>query len=700
MYISARERKILERLLETREDTTVKEIALLLEVSSRTVHRDLKGVEEVLQEYELELNKKSGIGIGIVGDEDKKEKLQLFLYNLSHNEYTPEERQTIILASLLDTREPVKLLSLANDLNVTIATISNDLNKVEERIEPFQLSLLRKRGYGVEINGSESNKRKAMSKLILDQLDEYEFISIIKENIQKKSAQSLDTITDRLLGLVDKKKLLIIEKQIDDIKEELPYSIADSAYIGLVVHLALAIERIQQGEEINFDEETLRSLEGTKEYKVAKKIVVGLEEVFRITISTGEIGYITMHLMGAKLRNDHGDLFEDTHLHVGITAQKLIRYVSNGIGYDLTNNASLFQGLVAHLRPALYRLKQNMGISNPLLPRIQQDYLEMFEVIEKGVQEILPELKIPKEEIGYLVMHFASAMLNKGEQQEIHTLVVCSSGIGTSKILSTKLQQEIPGLKTVNASLFDLTEMDTESYDMIVSTIPLKNFKGDYFVVSPLLTVEEIGKIKKYLVDKQHDIGTKKQSVMPIKRNTLSADQFLSEIIKIRNYSASICTILEGFKVSEISMASTLEKALEEACKNLETQLVLEDSHIVLEELKKRESIGGLGIPGTSLSLYHTKSDVVLVPSFTIIRLNQKITVKAMDDTDIKIDTILLMLSPLNTNSETLELLSGISSLIIRDEETIEAFQTKDEKELRTIIATEFKELFEHKTYK
>ncbi|WP_209121026.1 BglG family transcription antiterminator [Alkalihalobacillus sp. BA299] len=696
MYISARERKILELLLAMREETTVKDLADELSVSPRTVHRDLKGVEDILKEYELGLNKKSGIGIQVIGDDAAKEKLELFLFNLSHNEYTSEERQTIILSELLDTSEPVKLLSLANDLNVTIATVSNDLNKVEDRLKPFNLTLLRKRGYGVEIIGSESAKRKAMSNLIIDNIDEYEFISMIKENIQKKSSKTVDTITERLLGLVDKKKLFIIEKQVDRVKNALPYSIADSAYIGLVVHLALAIERIQQGEDINFNDEYLESLRGTKEFKVAEEIVAGLEDAFQIKISHSEIGYITMHLMGAKLRNERDELLEESSFQVGIFAQSLIRYVGKKMGQDLTKNMSLFQGLVAHLRPALYRIKQNMGISNPLLSRIEQDYHELFNILEDAVSKIFTGLDIPKEEIGYLAMHFASALLHKDEIKELQLLVVCSSGIGTSKMLSSKLQQAIPGLKTVNASLFDLASMDIEKFDAVVSTVPLKKFQEDYLVVSPLLSEEEVEKVKRFLLNKKHFSKKSKLSEV-MEEEHFDSEKYLQDIEKIKNYSTVIYQILKEFMISTINDSISIDIALQKQCEILAEKNIISDVREVTEGLHKREELGGLGIPGTLLALYHTRNEWVRVPSFTICRLNHPQPVKAMDDSSVEINTILLMLSPLNINEETLEILSGISSFIIRDEHSIELFESGESDELHNILARELKIIYETK---
>jgi len=179
----------------------------------------------------------------------------------------------MILCLLFESSEPVKLFALANELRVTVATISADLLKLEEQVKPFKLSIVKRRGYGIEISGSEKAKRRAMSYTIAKTLKEDEFLSLIKERIEKVSASQEDSISERLLHLVDREKLLIIENVMQDLQRVLPFPITDSAYVGLLVHLALAIERILLGENIEMDHIYLEQLKQEPEFAIAQEII-------------------------------------------------------------------------------------------------------------------------------------------------------------------------------------------------------------------------------------------------------------------------------------------------------------------------------------------------------------------------------------------------------------------------------------------
>lgn len=700
MYISARERQILEILLSETNELTVKDLADQIGVSGRTIHRDLKNVEDILLEYDLSLQKKSGVGVQILGEKSRIRELELFLFNLNHTEFTPDERQTIILCALLESNGPVKLVALANDLNVTIATVSSDLTRLEERLKTFGLALIRRRGYGVEIEGTESSKRRAMRNIISEHLDESEILSLARENIQKKSTQQIDTISERLLGLVEKNKLMIVEKVFESISEELPYTMADSAYIGLIVHLALAVERIQKGEGISIDAAYLENQKPTKEYKFAEKLVDELEKVFRIDIPEAEIGYITMHLKGAKMRHDKEYVIEDSSLQVAMKTNQLIKNVGSRLGRDLTHNVSLFEGLAMHLKPALFRLKQNMGISNPLLDRIKRDYPELFSIVKAAVDEVFHEFHVPEEETGYLAMHFGSAVLGNKEIRNLKTLVICSSGIGTSKMLVTRLQKEFPELQEIrSASALELNKLSNMDYQVIISTIPLPDFQYDYILVSPILTKDEMVKVKAYIHERSHMERTEKKldSSLPIKRSKKNVKTFIKEMMIIEEYARTISIIMQSFELKEVFDPQTIEEILHAACKGLEEKESIKDSNKVVEAIRDREKLGGLGIPDTKLALYHTRSEFVLAPSFMIYSLKHPIVVKGMDNAPMEMTQLLLLLTPLESSEWTLELLSYLSSLLIESAESIAIFESNQQDTISDLLTARFDQFFTEK---
>ncbi|GGH84758.1 mannitol operon transcriptional antiterminator [Pullulanibacillus pueri] len=694
MYITARERVILEILLSVDADITIKSLAEQINISERTVHRDLKGIEEILKAHHLSLIKKAGVGIRINGKSSDIEALKLTLYRQTHNDYTPEERQTIILCHLLEAVEPMKIIALANELNVTIVTISNDLNKLDQRLKAYHLTLIKKRGYGIELKGTEDAKRKAMSDIIAQNLDEGEFLSLVRKNIQNKESHYTDTLSEKLLGLVEKEKLIIVEKIVDEINSELDYFIADSAFIGLVVHLSLAIERILQGENIVMDPATLESLKLTSEYKIAHKMIERIETVFDIEIPEAEIGYITMHLQGAKLRYENEYAFESPYMEIANKAKQLIEHVGQALDVDLTSHYSLFQGLVVHLTPALHRIKQRMRIHNPLYERIKKDYAELFAVIKKKAGIVFPELSIPDEEIAFLVLHFGSALMNHKQMGNFSALVICSTGIGTSKILSTRLTQEIPEIKAIkNVSLFELEDINTSDFDLVLSTIRLPNLSDHYILVSPMLTENEIKQIKDFIKGKSNIYSeTWPKPLPPFQKKRVSA--VVEGLTKINHYTQSILAILQGFKVKTVKEASTIEAALLEVCEGLVDDGSIEDVEKVVTSLLMREKLGGLGIPNTRLALFHSRSSDVKQPVFTINVLPTPLKIKAMDDSWLDVDQLLLLLAPELAPPQEMEVLSFISSLIIENNTSMTLFASQEKEPILSYMATKFEQFF------
>ena len=127
MKISERSKFIINKLIENTSYVTASEIAEQLKVSIKTITRQLNEVEKILAQYDLHLERKTSKGMRIVGEESEKQRLITSIEEKIIHEYSPIERQNIILSQLLKSQEPIKLISLAKLLNVADATVSNDL---------------------------------------------------------------------------------------------------------------------------------------------------------------------------------------------------------------------------------------------------------------------------------------------------------------------------------------------------------------------------------------------------------------------------------------------------------------------------------------------------------------------------------------------------------------------------------------------
>ena len=108
-----------------------------------------------------------------------------------------------------------------------------------------------------------------------------------------------------------------------------------------------------------------------------------------------------MHIKGTKLRQT-GDynkisMIEDFKV-IGLVKEFITR-TEIETGIYLTDNENLIIGLVKHLRPALYRIKMDLDIINPLVEEIKIMYPKLFKAIRSSVSVIEDkELVVKKAE--------------------------------------------------------------------------------------------------------------------------------------------------------------------------------------------------------------------------------------------------------------------------------------------------------------
>ncbi len=677
MYLTAREKQILEVLLSKTEPVKMADLSEILQVSRRTVQRDVKALESLLKTYHLSIEKKISGDLSIQGEPENQESLLNEMANRHHLEYTADERQILIICSLLEAKGPLKLHTLASGLDVSSLIVGHDLNAIDDRLAPYQLSLIRKRGYGIEITGHERDKRQCMSDLLADRLNETEFISAIKRNITQKNTD-ITGVTNRLLGLVGREKILVVEDVVSSLRTEL----ADSAMVGLIVHTALAVERLLNGEKIVMHASLLDDLKQTEEFDQATHLAAQLSERLNIIIPAEEIGFITMHLRGAKLRRERENVLNHDDLFILQLANQLIDHTGEALGTAFHNRESLLQGLIAHLKPSLYRIRHDMPIQNPLLDRIRTDYPKLFGILKKITSDLLPDEKVPDTEVGYLVMHFG-ASLRHPASSSYSALVICSSGIGSSKLLASRLNRDFPEITEIeNGAVHDIYDRDVSAFDLILSTISIETDQAEVIEVTPFLSEVDKGKVKQALTELN-----KRKTMNGVfkdgKQSKKDPGYELTTFDKIRDYTGTIYDMINLFTVSTLKDASP-EKQLTEALEQLNGHCPLvSDVSGTVSKLIERERSGGLGIPGSDAALFHTRSEAIMRPSFSVFRLDQPVELTGMDNRPMTCDTLLLLLAPAVCSQEVLEVLSEFSTMMIEEPSILAAYSADTEDSIK-----------------
>ncbi|MEX1029761.1 MAG: BglG family transcription antiterminator [Paenibacillaceae bacterium] len=685
--VSNRQRQIIEILLEQTNEMTVADIAQTIHVSPRTVHRELAEIEVILEAFGISLLKKAGIGIQIYANEDQLRNLEIQLANMETTEYTAEERKVLILCKLLDHDEPIKLFAISHDLQAAIPTISNDLDELESRIRKHGLSLVRRRGYGVEIVGLERAKRKAIVTLAQDYLD---------DSILFGSADSVsDPISRRLLTMVEREQFFLIEKALWKIEEKYPTTLTEGAYTYLLIRLSVAITRARRGKLMR-PEELMNN-----ERKVSiedKRLYDYFAELVQLDLPPQEEVDI-MYLL--KEWSENNNLEQGIPFHEDLKqlefVTNLIRYVGDELAVDFEQDRSLKEGLLQHVTPILLRLENDEHIRNPLLSQIKKDYESLFVIVKSAVRYIATEFVIPDEEVGFLVMHFGASLVRIQQlPRRVKALLVCTSGIGSSKLLAVRIEKELPQIELLaHISWFEATRISEEDYDLVISTVDLPLPSDQYFKLSPLLTKDEVEKLRRFIQN-----ITLKRIPKRDRREDQQPPSSFRWLGNIERYLQVIVRLIEQFEVHQVSLFPHNEQAdlgpiVQHMCKVLSDQRKLNQIQPIIERLLAREQLGSqVLLPNSELALFHTRSEAVLAPTITLFRYDRPIHLQGMNDPQIR--QILLMLGPMEMDRQTLEVLSEISAMLL-ESSVIHSLETQDEEAVKQLLSNKFSNFIQTK---
>ncbi len=216
----------------------------------------------------------------------------------------------------------------------------------------------------------------------------------VSKGDNEKYQQLLEDVDEEIIGLTTE----IIAMVTSKLGEEL----ADHIHIALTDHIAFALKRLKEGMEITnpflHETKTLYSME----YKLAQRAADMIEERSGIIIPESEIGFITLHIHGARTERGLSKTVKYTALF-----KEMVNIVEEELNIKLSYKSLNYARLITHLRFALERIEKGKTDQNPLLNTIRNDFKEAYKVANKLGEHIEEKLSfhVSEDEKGYLALH-------------------------------------------------------------------------------------------------------------------------------------------------------------------------------------------------------------------------------------------------------------------------------------------------------
>lgn len=523
-------RKLFSELLKSREPVTVTVLAKRIKKTGRTVRSYLDEIEFEYKDHNLELVRKTNVGVYLNIDEKNRQKLLNSIQNEDinrgkDNNFSSDYRKLYILRTLLEDKFSYTIQLFADELFCSKGTIVSDLVNAQKWLEDHNLILKRRQNQGLWIEGNEADYRKALKDLFYEmQENDYTDDALAGDN--EKLDYRIDEISyKKIKDLFPKIELYPIQNIIQEAEKKLGFYFTDHAFLNLIIHIAISIERIKNNKAMSVSKQYIKNLKEEREYSIAEWVVKELGKVFSIRFPEEETAHILMHMLGAKVQENYNPYENDNtiekedSIYVDI-AKSIITLASEILNLDLTEDSGLLPRLVQHLRPTIMGLKYGLKLSNPMLERIKREYTSIFGAAWacSSIFEEKLDMKINEDEVGYIALHLALSVENiKSKMKDkVNTVIVCSSGIGTSQLVALKLSNKFKNLDITHILPLNLlNEKIIKQSDIIITTIRNVKYQDDKMVyVSTLIDENDLSNIEKAISRIQRNLKSRFNSIL------------------------------------------------------------------------------------------------------------------------------------------------------------------------------------------
>ena len=419
----------------------VSSLALSQEIgcSTKTIQNEIKEVNKELKNCEIVSIR--GIGYKIEGNLDDIDIKNSDLYDYDRVEYIIKK---IINISSTD-KDTIKLEDLADSMYVSLSTVKNDLKEVKKILNEYNLKISSKHKQGICIEASEED----IIKFIINYSNKVDNSLNIKDFLNNNIIENLFSIKKILLDTLSYENMIL----------------TDNEFKNIVNYISIYLSRNNTNQS-DFIKEYIKKYKSKKEKPIS----------------------------------------EDEQLLIRKAIKEFCRDLNIATSINLSHDKIFEECLFNHICN-LYK-RADLGINQYEITagEIKLKYpfpFELGKIAKKTIEKNL-NMEISEDEVENIALHIGGALerIDKRDEKKVYkTIIVCTSGVGTSMLIKSKLENIFKGkleiIKVIPSYLIDY--INVLDIDFVISTVEVNLENVNVIKVSPMLTDKEIKLIEKYI---------------------------------------------------------------------------------------------------------------------------------------------------------------------------------------------------------
>ena len=419
----------------------VSSLALSQEIgcSTKTIQNEIKEVNKELKNCEIVSIR--GVGYKIEGNLDDIDIKNSDLYDYDRVEYIIKK---IINISSTD-KDTIKLEDLADSMYVSLSTVKNDLKEVKKILNEYNLKISSKHKQGICIEASEED----IIKFIINYSNKVDNSLNIKDFLNNNIIENLFSIKKILLDTLSYENMIL----------------TDNEFKNIVNYISIYLSRNNTNQS-DFIKEYIKKYKSKKEKPIS----------------------------------------EDEQLLIRKAIKEFCRDLNIATSINLSHDKIFEECLFNHICN-LYK-RADLGINQYEITagEIKLKYpfpFELGKIAKKTIEKNL-NMEISEDEVENIALHIGGALerIDKRDEKKVYkTIIVCTSGVGTSMLIKSKLENIFKGkleiIKVIPSYLIDY--VNVLDIDFVISTVEVNLENINVIKVSPMLTDKEIKLIEKYI---------------------------------------------------------------------------------------------------------------------------------------------------------------------------------------------------------